>query len=162
MGAHPRCVARETDDDLRPFALGGKRDWPATARWVGAFAGVVISAIVSATASYRTASTETQARVQSSKNKSEAGYQVTRQAVEALEQRVLVLEERAHKAEVATAKAKPPRPAHRGGLPAPPAPPPPAPPAKQLPANLDVAERQVYNGVAASSAPRALLDAGPP
>jgi hypothetical protein len=49
-----------------------------------------------------------------------------------------------------------------GGLPAPPAPPPPAPPAKQLPANLDVAERQVYNRVAPPSSPPAPMDAGPP
>jgi hypothetical protein len=156
----------QTEDDIRPLALGGKISWVGAAKKIAKVLLVLAPALGGAVTSYRTAATDTRERVQATKNKSEAGYQVTRQAVEALEQRVLVLEERAHKAEVAVAKAKPPRTAHRGiGLPAPPAPPPPSPlpqRVKQLPSNLDLAERQVYNGVATPSPPRALLDAGAP
>ena len=154
----------QTEDDIRPLGLGGRFSPVAAAKMAAKVIAVITPALIGAVSAYKSATSETQVRVQSSKNKSEAGYQVTRQAVEALEQRVLVLEERAHRAELAAAKAKPPRPTHRGGLPAPPAPPPPpsAPMAKQLPANLDVAERQVYKGVTAPSSPRALMDAGPP
>jgi hypothetical protein len=152
-------VARETVDDLRPFALGGKISPIAVAKVVAGVLAVIVPALVGAVSTYRIGAQETQERVQSSKNKSEAGYQVTRQAVEALEKRMLLLEQGLRKVE-APPKPKGARPAHRGG-PLPPAPPPPV-AVKQLPSNLDLAERQVYRGVAAPSTPAPTVDAAPP
>jgi hypothetical protein len=123
----------------------------ALAKLGGRWAAIIITAIVTAVGAYRSASSDASARVQESKNKSEAGYQVTRQAMEAVERRVLTLEQA-----IRTIESRRP-PARRG--PARPAPAPtvtiaPARPA-QLPGNLDIAERQVYRGEAPAPRPDA-------
>lgn len=101
---------------------------------------IIVPAIVGAIIAVKTAITDAAARSQANKNKAEAGYQLTRQALEALEARQAQIEQelRALKTAPPAAAAKH-APVHKA-LPPPAIPPPP----HQLPSDLDKAERQVY------------------
>jgi hypothetical protein len=100
-----------------------------------------VPAIVAAIVAVKTAVTDGAVRSQVNKNKAEAGYQLTRQAVEALEARQAELEQevrtlRAHQSAMSPNRLHPPtRP-----------PPPPQEPSSptRLPSDLDKAERKVY------------------
>lgn len=136
----------DTADDIKPVALGGRTDYVALAKLAGKAIGILGAAIIGLIPVYRSVTADGEARAQAAKNKAEAGYQVTRQAMEALEHRVLTLEQAAHAVQV----APPPR---KGARRTPPA----LPVAviahpRVLPADLDKAERQVYRGVPQSPA----------
>jgi hypothetical protein len=145
-----------TIDDITPLALGGRTDYVAMAKMAAKVLAVLVTAILSAVTAYKTATSDAAAQVQASKNKSEAGYQITKEAMEELQHRVLVLEQAAHRAETDAHLA-----AHKGKPIRKPAPPPAvvvtASP-KPLPADLDKAERQIYKGASPAAAPA--LDGG--
>lgn len=122
-----------TDDELKTlppevqpwvrFAKVAVKIIAAAALAIGPAITAYRSAAGDAVAAASSAAATAAQRTQSTKNKAEAGYQVTRQAMEALERRVTDLER--------------PKKGHR-----PASPPAPVRP-KSLPADLDKAERQV-------------------
>jgi hypothetical protein len=130
----------ETRDDTHPLGLGGERDWVATSKVAAKVIGILASAIVAAVVSYRTAVGDFQARAQTVKDKSEAGYQVSKDALQAHDKRLAELE-----LLVRRLAAQQHPDARRGSRPRalPPAPAAPSPP-KALPRDLDQAQRQVY------------------
>lgn len=147
----------DTVDDISPLGRVGRRAI-ALARTIAAVIGVLVPAIIAAVVAYRTAAIDTEARVQATKNKSEAGYQVVKEYSQTQGQRIGELE--ATVRSLVAQQQHPPAPAKRGArrpaaLPTPAAPKVP----KALPADLDKAERQVYRGVAATVTPAA--DAAP-
>jgi type IV secretory pathway VirB6-like protein len=81
----------ETDDAVATLGPDVRR-WVVIARAAAKWLAAAVLAIVTAIGTYRSATGDAQIRVQATKNKAEAGYQVTRQAYEALEQRVAELE----------------------------------------------------------------------
>jgi hypothetical protein len=133
---------------------------PEMQRWVrlariavGIIAGAVVT-IGSAITTYRVAADEVKTRTQAVKDKSEAGYQVTKEAVADLDKRIAELER-----VVRQLAAQQHPPARRGSKPrALPPPPQPAPAPKALPPDLDQAQRQVYKG--APLAPAPVMDGG--
>lgn len=131
----------ETSEDLHPLGGGGRFDPVAAAKLAAKVIAVIVPALLGAFGAYHKAASDaavdTKARVQISKDKAEAGYQFTAHALEALERRVLGLEQAAHRQELA--RKVPTRPGRR------PPPAPPAPPAAAtvLPPNLDQAQRQI-------------------
>lgn len=132
---------------------------PEMQRWVRLLkivAGILVGAVAAiapSIAAYRSAAGEAQERAQVVKDKSEAGYQVTKDAMEALERRLAELERVTRQL---AGQQHPP--ARRGSKPRAPAPPPPpAPRPRALPNDLDQAQRQVYRGAPPTPAP----DAGP-
>lgn len=136
-------------------------DYAALARKVAKTIAFVIAVLGPAMSAYHSSQGDGEARAQAAKNKAEAGYQVTRQAMQALEDRVLALEQVARHQQdlsIAPKRGKAPR-----RLPAPPGPIIPvtvnARP-KALPADLDKAERQVYRQ--APAPPPRSSDASPP
>jgi hypothetical protein len=137
---------KETEDDIRPLGAGGRFDPVAVAKLAAKVAAVIVPAILSAVAAYRSAAGETVTRVQVSKDSAEAGFQVTKHAVEELQVRMLALEQALAKRAAAeapprTRRSKPPAPVV---LPKPPVP---------LPNDLDKAKQQVYSTVAAAAPP---------
>jgi hypothetical protein len=122
---------------------------------VGILAAAAL-AIAPAITAYRSAVGDAQVRTQQVKDKSEAGYQVTRPRLEALEREVAeqgrILRQLAGQQHPAARRGSKPR------LP-PAVPPPPAPPPKALPHDLDQAQRQVYAPAPPPPAPRG--DAAP-
>lgn len=140
----------ETEDALK-LLPPPVQPWVRLAKVAPRYIALIVAAVVPAITAYRSAAGDAQERAQSAKNKAEAGYQVTRAAMEALEHRVLVLEQAAHQVQAPLPK----RGAHR---------PPPIPVAvtvhpKALPADLDKAERQVYR--ATQPRPTMTPDASP-
>jgi hypothetical protein len=157
----------DTDDDIRPTGLDGKIDLAAVARVVRKSIPIVVPAIVAivtslvtVVAQVRVALTDAKSSAkvvakdvakdvgQGVKNKSEAGYQELKAAVEAYEVRLAVIERRL--AEVPKkGKRKPPTPA----------------PVRRLPADLDqAAARQNLRLVVPALAPAAAgthVDASP-
>jgi len=144
---------RLTEDELRTLGPTGKvvvQGSRTVAKALGILAPALAAAVVASVGAYKTAVDETRAKSQEVKNKSEAGYQVTKPALEALERRVLVLEEAARRMQVATEAAHPEARAkarHRAASTLPP----PVPVVvnahpRPLPSNLDEAERQIYRG----------------
>lgn len=130
-----------TVDDMTPLARDGQRDWVATAKVTAKVIGILASAIVAAVVSYRTAVGDFQARAQVVKDKSEAGYQVSRDALQAHDRRLAELE-----LLVRRLAAQQHPDARRGSRPRPVSPPvvPATPAPKALPRDLDQAQRQVY------------------
>lgn len=143
----------ETIDDVSPLGKDGKR-LIALAKTGAVVIGILATSIIGAVTSYRAAATDAQLRVQAGKDKAEAGYQLTKEAVvsdraerAALEKRVAALEARL------VGLAPDPHRRLRGAMARrPPVPLAPAP--KALPADLDKAERQVYRGAPAPAVPR--------
>jgi hypothetical protein len=148
----------ETEQDLTPLGDGGRFNPVAAAKMAARVLAVIVPALVGAVATYHKATSDAgvdaKVQVQGSKDKAEAGYQVTSHALEALEHRVLVLEQAAaHQA----AQRKPPP---RGPRPAPaPVTPKPLPP---LPPNLDQAAKQITRATPPAPAPASPIDGGPP
>jgi hypothetical protein len=150
--------AHRTESGLRPLDSQGDRRAIRNAKLLAAVIGIVAPVVTTQIVTYRTATAEAQQRSQEVKDKAEAGYQVTRPAIEALERRVQQLEEALRREQAATAAAKAaakasPHPKHL--LPAPPPPPLHIVPAKAppvLPGDLDQAQRQIYKTMPAQSA----------
>lgn len=135
---------------------------PEMQRWVklarigvGLIAGAVVT-IGSAITTYRVAADEVKTRTQQVKDKAESGYQVTKEAVGDHDKRIAALE-----ATVRQLSAQQHPAARRGSRPRPIAPPPPPAATKVLPPDLDKAQKQVYQGVAAATVAPASRDATP-
>jgi hypothetical protein len=141
----------ETDDAVATLGPDVRR-WVVIARAAAKWLAAAVLAIVTAVGTYRSATGDAQIRVQATKNKAEAGYQVTRQAYEALEHRVAELEAAARKIAGDAHRAHGPR--HAAPPPAPPAP---VKAPRPLPTDLDKAARQIYQG---APAPAPLLHDG--
>lgn len=132
-----------TDDSIK--LLGGR--YIVLAKVAAKVIAILAAAIVSAVTAIRAASYDAQEKAQAAKNKAEAGYQVTRAAMEAIEHRVLVLEQAARQAQ---------QPAKKGTRkPAPVVPVTVTPRPKPLPGDLDKAEKQVYRGAPSPPPPDA-------
>lgn len=128
----------DTADDIKPLALDGRTDPVAVARQAAKIITIAAAVITGLIPVYKSLTADSEARSQAAKNRAEAGYQLTKQAMEDLQHRVLTLEQAAH----AVQATPPPKKGARR-------PPPPVPVAvtihpKALPADLDKAERQVY------------------
>lgn len=123
-------------------------------RWVKLariLAGVGVAsalAVAPALTAYRSAAEEARSRAQNVKDKSEAGYQVTKEAMQALDKRIADLE-----SSVRQLLGQQHPAARRGSRPRPITPPAPPVPAKALPNDLDKAKEQVYKGAAAAAVP---------
>jgi hypothetical protein len=128
--------------------------WVRRALVAAKVAGVLASALGASWVAVRSAADDARARAQIVKDKSEAGYQVTRAAMEDLEHRLAAAELAIHRLEVAS-----PRPRGPGAPRRPIASPAPssAPPPKPLPPDLDQAQRQVYRG---TTVPATIRDGG--
>lgn len=141
----------ETDDDLRPFGEDGKFSPVAavkmTAKIVALLPAMVAAfiAVISSIHAYQAASADAKARAQKTKDLSEAGFQVTKHAVEELQARVQVLERAAKRAEDESARQVKARRSPRRSPVVPLAPiPVVVSRAKALPSNLDTAKAVVY------------------
>lgn len=141
-------------DDLSPLGRTGKR-YVALAKTAAAMVGVVVPVIIGAITAYRAAAAEAQLRVQATKDKAEAGYQLFLKDAEAKETRIRELE-----ATVRQLAAQQHPPARRGSRPRPISPPPPPAAPKALPTDLDKAQKQIYQGGGGAAAP-APRDASP-
>lgn len=126
-----------TKDDV--FLLDGTINYRALAKVAGKWAGVAGAAIAAAVGAYRSAASESKDLGQAVKNKSEAGYQVTRHAYEALEARLAAVEAVQRRPVELPPARRGPRSAPRKLAPVPAAPRP-----RALPTDLDKAERQIY------------------
>lgn len=141
----------DTVDNISPLGPVGKR-YIAGAKTAAAVIAVLVPVIIGAVTAYRVATADAQVRVQASKNKAEAGYQVTKEVVQTQEKRIAELE-----ATVRLLVAQQHPAARRGSRPRPITPSPaPAVASRALPADLDKAEKQVYRG----AAPAPAVDAG--
>lgn len=140
-----------TDDAVKLLPEEEKR-WFARASLLVKILTLVVPALAAVIGSgvlaYRSATDDAKVTTQAAKNKAEAGYQVTKEAMEALEGRVLQLEQAQrqvvgdlHRRRGAARRVPVAVPAAS---------------AKVLPADLDKAEHQVYRGAGA------VPDAGPP
>ena len=145
-----------TLEDLR--TLDGRINWVNVAKLaavimpiLGAAAGLAYKAAVS------TATGDAKGTSQQVKNKSEAGYQVTREEVSAHGAELLALRSRVLALEAAAARPVVKKGAKPVRKPVPPA----AFSPKALPPDLDKAEKQVYSGAVAAPAPAPHLDASP-
>jgi hypothetical protein len=151
-----------TEQDIHPLGDGGRFNPVAAAKMVARVLAVIVPALVASIGAYHKATSDAgvdaKVQTQGTKNKAEAGYQVTSHALEALEHRVLVLEQSA----AHQAAARKPAPAPRGHRPTlPPAPAPAAAPVRPLPPNLDQAERQIARATPAPASAPASPDGGP-
>ena len=148
---------RPTESGLQPLGSRGRR-YVAWAKLLAKVLGILAPVVVSNVVTYRTAISDASATSQVVKDKAEAGYQVTRPAIEGLERRVQVLEEAVRRQEIAAAAQKAasarlgahPRPRL---MPAPSAPPLRVVPTKPaaLPGDLDEAQQQVEKGMRKSA-----------
>jgi len=153
-------VRRSTDEELR--VLGRWQKLVPAAKLTALVIGIIVPSIAGSMSAISAAKATAEAQSHAVKQKSEAGFQVTKAAVEELQARVLVLEQAARRAQAAEARAKRPKQARAQ---------PPLPPAptvavterpKALPRDLDKAERQVYQGAPTSQPPAARAsDAAP-
>src|SRR5678816_3809840 len=92
-------------EDNPPLNVGGRIQWPAVVRLakvVAAAMAIITPAVIGSWQSYRIARVETEAKVAEAetraklaKQSSEAGFQLTRSYVEALEHRLATLEAQA-------------------------------------------------------------------
>lgn len=149
----------ETEQDIHPLGDGGRFNPVAAAKVLARVLAIVVPTLLGAIASYHKATSDAgvdaKVQVQTSKDKAEAGYQVTSHALEALEHRVLVLEQTAARQTAARKVVV------HGPRPAPPAAlvvPRPVPP---LPPNLDQAAKQIAKAPPAPP-PGPALDGGAP
>ena len=152
-----------TDPDLHPLGDGGRFNLVAATKLGARILAVAIPVLLGALSAYSKATSDATSdadtgaaiRVKVAKDSAEAGYQFTSKAFEALQHRVLVLEQAAARQALVR---KPVVHGHRPTLSPSPVP---VSVAVRLPSNLDEAARQITRGTPPAPPPTS-SDAGQP